>query len=209
MAQVTAIREVRGLISIDLDGMQWLRVRKEHFRKNALECGDCIDSDEYLDRIAAAQAADCYEAALTILDSAAQTQAGIVKKLTQKGFVRPAAEAAAQRLVDARLIDDRDYAQRLAQSQLGKAAGVYAVRRKLRAKNLGEDDIEAVMSDFDDAQQIAACREAAAKIARKYAALPPREARAKLPQALARRGFSWDTISACLSDFGGSADDFE
>lgn len=209
MAQVTSVREMRGLICVDLDGMQWIRVRKAHFRKNALEVNDCVDPEEYLDRLAAAQAADCYEAALTMLDSAAQTQAGIVKKLMLKGFVRPAAEAAAQRLVDARLIDDSDYARRLAQSQLGKSAGVYAVRRKLRAKDISEADIEAAMSGFDDAQQLSACREAAAKLCRKYAALPSREARAKLSQALARRGFGWETISAALSDFDGFGDDFE
>lgn len=209
MAQVTSVREMRGLICIDLDGTQWIRLRKEHFRKNALEVNDCVDPEEYLDHLAAAQAADCYEAALTMLDSAAQTQAGIVKKLMLKGFVRPAAEASAQRLVDARLIDDSDFAQRLAQSQLGRAAGVYAVRRKLRAKDLSEEDIEAAMSGFDDAQQLSACREAAVKLRRKYAAFPPREARAKLSQALARRGFGWDTISVVLSDFDGSGDDFD
>ena len=64
--------------------------------------------------------------------------------------------------------------------------------------------IEEAMQCFDSAQQAEACRAAAESLCRKYAALPPREARAKLSQALARRGFGWESISgaveAVLSD---------
>ena len=207
MAQITGLREVRGQIIIDLDGVRWLSVRKKHFRQCPLELQDAIDPDAYLDRIAAVQSADAYEAALTMLDTAAQTRAGVVKKLILKGYAAPAAEAAAERLEAAGLIDDRRYAERLAQSQLNKPVGAFAVRRKLRGKNLSEADIEAVMDSFDGVQQSAACFDAAQSLYKKYAALPPREARAKLSQALARRGFSWDAISQALDLVASPADD--
>ena len=198
MAQITGLREFRGQIIIDLDGVRWLSVCKKHFRQCPLELEGTVDPDAYLDRISAVQSADAYEAALTMLDTAAQTRAGVVKKLMRKGYAAPAAEAAAERLEAVGLIDDRRYAERLAQSQLNRSVGAFAVRRKLRGKNLSEEDIEAVMDSFDDVQQSTACFEAAQSLHKKYAALPPREARAKLSQALARRGFSWDAISETL-----------
>lgn len=207
MAQVTAIRENRGLIRIDLDGVRWISVRKKHFSRLPLEEGGAVEPEQYLDALAEVQAADCYEAALTILDSAAQTRAGMEKKLVMKGYAAPAAKRAVQRLADAGLIDDRRFAERAAQTQLNKPVGAYAVRRKLRAKNLTEDDIEAVMADFDEAQQTAACRDAARRLWRKYSSLEPREGTAKLTQALARRGFSWDTISECVEEIRSEADD--
>lgn len=200
MALVTEIRESRGLTAISLDGILWLRVKTKHFGKLPLEEGSHIDPDEYTDRMSALQFSDCYEAALTVLDQAACTTGDMRRKLLRKGFVETAAEAAVAKLVDVGLLDDLRYAQRLAQSQVQKPVGVYAVKRKLRAKMLSEEAVEAAMEDFNEEQQTSACRAAADKLVRKYAALPPREARAKLSQALARRGFSWDAISGTVDD---------
>lgn len=207
MAHVTGIRELRGLVEVSLDGVAWLRVRKKHFSLHPLEEGAEIEPENYIDSLAAVQAADCYEAALCMLDVAAQTRNDIARKLRAKGFVAPAAESTADRLVTNGLIDDRRYAERLAQSQLRKPVGAYAVRRKLRSKQLSEEDVEAAMEGFDEAQQSAACAEAAAKLWRKYAALPRREGKSKLSQGLARRGFSWDAISSAVDAL--LADDFE
>lgn len=210
MAILTNIREVRGLMELSLDGVVWLHVRKKHFLKLAVEAGETVDPDAYIDRMAALQAADCYEAALTMLDQAAQVSRDLEAKLVRKGYVSPAAHAAVSRLMDNGLVDDERYAQRMAQAQLNKAVGVYAVRRKLMAKRLPEEAIEAAMEGFDDEQQQDACNEAAAKLWRKYAALPSREGRAKLGQALARKGFGWDAIrNAVDAVSGGDLDDFD
>ena len=198
MAFVSDVRENRGLIEVSLDGVLWLRVRKKHFYMVPLESGESLDPELYLDRIAAVQAADCYEAALTILDQAAQTSGNLRLKLMRKGFVETAAQAAVDRLTSNGLIDDTRFAERIAQSQLNKAVGAYAVRRKLMAKHLPAEAIESVMDDFDSEQQSQACREAADKLWKKYASLPSRESRAKLSQALARRGFSWESISSIV-----------
>ena len=61
---------------------------------------------------------------------------------------------------------------------------------------LGE--IEEALSAFDEEQQRAACLEVAQSLFRRYAELPRREGRAKLSQALARRGFGWDAIESTV-----------
>lgn len=198
MAEVSGIRESRGLIEISLDGILWLRVRKKHFAMIPLQPGEGIDPEEYAGRLSSVQAADCYEAALCMLDQAAQTSSDLLAKLKRRGYAEPAARAVVERLVGNGLIDDTRYAERLAHSQLSKPVGAYAVRRKLMAKHLPEEAIEAAMENFDSEQQSQACCEAAEKLWRKYSALPPREGRAKLSQALARRGFSWDAISSAV-----------
>jgi len=198
MAVVSDLRENRGLMEISLDGVTWLKLRKKHFSLNPIQIGEGIDPDQYIDRTAALQAADCYEAALTMLDQAAQTSGGLRLKLMRKGLVEPAARAVVDRLVDNGLIDDARYAERIAQGQLNKAVSAYAVRRKLMGKHLPQEAIEAAMEGFDGEQQAQACQEAAVKLWRKYCTLPRREARAKLSQALARRGFNWDAISSAV-----------
>lgn len=200
MAEVSELRENRGLIEISLDGVLWLRVRKKHFALVPLESGEELNPEEYMDRLSSVQAADCYEAALCMLDQAAQTSGDLLAKLKRKGYAEPAALAVVERLIGNGLIDDARYALRLAQAQLNKPMGAYAVRRKLKAKHLPEEAIEAAMEDFDSEQQTQACKEAAEKLWRKYAVLPRREGRAKLSQALARRGFSWDAICSAADE---------
>ena len=209
MAIVSDVREVRGLMELSLDGVVWLRLRKKHFAKRPLSPGDAVDPESYVDSLAAVQAADCYEAALTMLDRASHSSGNLRAKLERAGYVSPAAEAAVARLVENRLVDDRRYAERIAQTQINKAAGAYAVRRKLRAKRLSEEDIDAAMQGFDDEQQAAACRAAAEKLWRKYAALPAREGKAKLSQALARRGFGWDAIRSVVEDISGDFEEYD
>ena len=201
MATVTEIRENRGIIEVYIEGARFARIKKTHFQKKPLVPGDEVAPEEYLDAMAALQFADAYEVALTSLDFSPRTAREIERNLVRKGFVPPAAMAVAEKLSEARIIDDARYAQRLAENAAKKSAGKFAVRRKLQAKGIGEEDAEAALSQLDDGQQARAAREAAEKLGRKYEALPPREARAKLSQALARRGFSWDAISNVLDGF--------
>ncbi len=198
MAVVTGIQENRGLVEIALDGVTAARVRRVHYEKCPVELGAELDIDEYLDRVAAAQFSDGYEAALTSLDFCARSALEIGKALRRKGYVEPCVQAVVERLRENGLIDDARYAQRMAEVQSNRPVGVYAFRRKLRAKGISDDDAEEALSAFDDEQQRDAALAAARQLYRKYQDLPEREARAKLSQALARRGFGWDAIEGAI-----------
>ena len=194
MAYITDVRENRGLVEISADGSVLLRVRKKHFAKAPVQAGEEIEIEAYMDRLAQIQFPDAYEAALTSLDFSARTAREIAQALRRKGFVRPAIDAVVERLTESRLVDDKRYAQRMAENTLRKPVGVYAMKRKLRAKGISDEDAEEALSAFDAEQQLASAKAAAEKLAKKYRDLPLREGRAKLSQALARRGFPWDAV---------------
>ena len=198
MSTVTGIEEQRGSIAIYADGAQVLRVKKAHFAQCPLAEGDDFDLERYADRLAAVQFRDAYEAALSCLDRSARTAKQISDALRRRGYVGPAIAATVERLKESGLIDDARYAGRLAELQSQKPVGVYAFRRKLRAHGVSEADAEEALEAFDDEQQQAACLEAARRLFRKYEALPAREGRAKLTQALMRRGFSWDAVEGAV-----------
>ena len=187
MAIVSDIRESRGIVEIVADGATVARVRRAHFSKCPVECGGEIDVEAYLGRVASVQFADAYEAALSSLDYCARSARELGNALRRKGYVQPAIEAVVARLTESGLIDDARYAQRMAETQVNKPVGLYALKRKLRAKGISEADAERAL-------------EAAQKLYRKYEALPTREAKAKLSQALARRGFSWDAIESATDE---------
>lgn len=198
MPTVTGIEDRRGVVEIVADGATVARVRRAHFEKCPVAVGDEIDPEAYLGRVAAAQFAGCYEAALTSLDFCARSAKELSSALRRKGYVEPAVEAVVARLTENGLIDDARYARRMAEVQSAKPVGVYAFKRKLRAKGISEDDAEDALAAFDEDQQREAALLAAQKLWRKYEALPEREARAKLSQALVRRGFSWDAVESAV-----------
>lgn len=200
MAIVTGVRRYRGIISLSADGMELARIREKDFALQPLEEGDAFDEDEYLDRIAAAQMKDACNTALTLLEASEKTKAELKKTLLRKGFVEAAAQAAVDMAAEYRFVDDKRFAKRTAEISRSKPVGVYALKRKLRAKGISEEDADEALSALDEDQQKGACKRLYEKIAYKYEDLPAREARAKASQALARRGFSWDVISSILGD---------
>lgn len=200
MAIVTEIRENRGIVEVVTEGSTFARVRKAHFDRLPLAVGDDVDEEAWLDRVAAVQFADAYEAALTSLDRSERTARDLANALRRKGIVQPAVDAVLARLTENGLIDDARYARRMAELQASKPVGLYAFKRKLRAKGIHDDDAGEALAAFDDDQQRAAAVQAAQKLYRKYEALPEREARAKLSQALARRGFGWDAIEGAVEE---------
>ncbi|MBR0369016.1 MAG: regulatory protein RecX [Clostridia bacterium] len=201
MAVITGIEVIRGRVVVQADGATIARLPVAHFEKCPLHEGDEIDPELWLENVAEVQRADAYEAALTQLDRSERTEKQLSDALRRKGYVAPAIEATVARLTSAGLIDDARYARRMAEAHAAKAVGVYSFKRKLMARGISADDAGDALACFDDAQQRDACRAAARGLWRKYESLPPREARAKLSQALARRGFGWDVIEATIDDF--------
>ena len=198
MSTVTEVRVFRGAARLSFDDAAPLKVRLKHFKAMPLEAGDEVDVEEYAAQVAEAQRADAYEAALNSLDLCARTRQELRRSLLARGFVSGAVEATLDRLADSGLVDDRRYAERAVEVSAARPVGVYAVRRKLRAKGVAEEDAEAALGALDDEQQSQAAQAAARSLLRRYAQLPAREGRAKLSQALARRGFSWEAVRAAV-----------
>lgn len=198
MSMITGIETSRGMVSVYADGSLALKIRKAHFDKLPVNTGDDIDLTAWENRLAPLQFADAWEAALTSLDRAARTEKELRASLARKGYVEPVIDAVIERLKETGLLNDARYAERMAELQSKRPVGLHAFRRKLAAKGISEDDAAEALSAFDEEQQKDACLAAARTLCRKYEALPHREARAKLSQALARRGFGWDAIEGAV-----------
>ena len=161
MAIVTGIEATRTRVIVYADGSELARLQKAHFDKCPLREGEEFDPEQWMDHVAAAQFADAYEAALTSLDYYSRSAKELSGALKRKGFVQPAIDATIERLRDVGLIDDAQYARRMAETQAHKPVGVYAFKRRLMAKGISEDDAQEALAAFDDDQQRAACRAAA------------------------------------------------
>ena len=198
MATVVSVEIRRGIAQVLTDAGEKLQIRQKHFLLRPLQPGDCLETESYLDAIAALQSKEAYEAALCALDISARTRNELAKILSRKGYVLPAVEAALARLTEIGLIDDRRYVQRQVEIALERPIGAYALKRKLRERGISEEDLSPALDSLDAQQQLAAAEKAIGALRRRYEKLPANEARRKLSQALARRGFGWDTIAQAI-----------
>jgi regulatory protein len=119
--------------------------------------------------------------------------------LSLKGYLDAPIESAIARLLRAGLIDDVAHAGRMVETASAGGLSKNAIRRKLRQKGIGEEDAERALEAVSDEEQLASARRLAQRLRPRYSSLESPAARARLSQALARRGFSWDVIHQALS----------
>ena len=198
MVKIVSVEKLRSASRVCFDDGASIILRNKDAEGFKLSVGAEIERDALIQRLCAAQFDDAYEAALNILDRSAKTEAEIHKKLVFKGYLDQVADAVCLRLKETRLIDDKYIAQRLSSGMSAAGKGKYAVLQKLRARGIDKADSEEVMDEITDDMQNEAAFCQASKIWRKYAALDKRERKSKLSQALARRGFSWDSIEYAI-----------
>ena len=198
MSTVTAVEKRGHVYLVYTDGRLLARINRGSFELRPLKEGDFIDEEQYLEATALLQEPLAYEAALSALDRAAKTERALTRHLLDRGFLPGPAESAVKRLVRARLIDDAAIAERLTQAGAASGRSKNALKQKLRAKGVGDDDIDSALEGVSDEDQLISAKKLAVRMFPRYEKLEKRAARAKLSQALARRGFSWDVIDRAL-----------
>ena len=207
MSKITSITQARGIARLGFDDESSLSLRVKDLKRLGLSEGLSFDPERLRAEICRAQLDDAYEDALTRLDYAARSEKEILQALLRKGYLQEAAEAVVERLRDARLLNDRELAQRLTSAMEAGGRGKYAIQRKLRQRGIAAEASDEALDELSEEAQDASALKAARQLIRKYAALEPREAKNKLSQALSRRGFSWDSISYALEKISFSQED--
>ncbi|HIV29150.1 MAG TPA: RecX family transcriptional regulator [Candidatus Ornithocaccomicrobium faecavium] len=203
------IRVRGGLATLCANGVELITVRAKDLKAHPVREGEDLDAEEYAARVAPGQLADAYEAALCMLDRSAKTAWQIENSLRQKGFVPAVRESVTERLRENRLIDDALFARRMVEAGQRAGTGLFALKQKMRAKGIAEEVAEEALTAIGEDSQLSAARALAQKLAPRYAGQPPRQARGKLSQALARKGFSWDVIASALECLPEDAGEFE
>jgi regulatory protein len=204
MATVSLIEKRGPVYRVYADERLMAQIDRASFERAPLREGDEIDPEAYLEGVARLQLGPVYEAALSALDRSAKTEKALRRWLSLRGFLEPAVDSAIGRLSRARLLDDGAIAQRMTEAGASGGLSKNAIKRKLRMKGVGEEEIESALEIVSDGDQLASAKRLAAKLYPRYAGEETRAARAKLSQALARRGFSWDVIAQALEGlFGG------
>jgi len=150
------------------------------------------------------------EAALRILARGPRTEREVEGRLRERGYLSEAVEGALGRLRRVSLLDDRAFVRSFLRTELLKSPqGKRLLEMKLKRRGVPDaliQNVEALIEEDPDlagrslASEEGRAAQGFAQLRRRYARLAPDVYRRRMQQALARRGFGWDTIRDLLGE---------
>ena len=133
--------------------------------------------------------------ALSLLDRRDYSRAELLRKLTDKGFDEAAAEQALDRLAELGFVDDARYAPIVVRHYAAKGFGAQRVRGELQRRGIPKELWDAALAEMPE-QDETVDRLLRARLS--GADPDDRAALKKAADALLRRGYGWDEISAAV-----------
>ncbi|XOQ43324.1 MAG: Regulatory protein RecX [Clostridium sp.] len=188
----------KGLTALFIDGEFAVNVDTETFMRSGLKLGEEITDEQLHQLILQSDARRAQEKALYLLEHRAHSHKELVDKVARV-VPREAAEHAVQHLEQLGLVNDEEYAARLAAELFErKGYSVSRVRWELMKKGINRDLAERIVEENapDPVQTILRL------IDRKYARLLGDEkGRRRTVAALQRLGYHWEDIKIALEKY--------
>jgi len=159
-----------------------------------LEQGRSLSQQEIEELIQKDTSEVAFQKAIKLLDYRPRTGQEIRQKLQQKGFEPGQINQVVERLIAAHLIHDEKFAAAWVESRNQfRPSSQRVLRYELRSKGIDEEIIEEALQSSEEDLELA--RRAAQKMVRRLSNLDWQEFRKKLSAFLARRGFSYETVT--------------
>lgn len=199
---ITDVQPRRHRLSqLYIDGEAAVKVDTETWLRSGLAPGDEIDDEALYTLLQDSAAHRAHEKALYLLEHRAHSKKELADKIARAEFDREAAQQAAERMEELGLVDDEQYARRLAQELFTrKKFGVRRVKQELRQKGIAEEIIQLVLDEFSTEQEESA-EKIRAILERKYpAAWEDEKIRRRAIAALQRYGYSMEDIFDVLKE---------
>jgi regulatory protein len=143
---------------------------------------------------------------LRLLSRRAHSRVELLRKLTRRGYDRPAISTAMGRLEELGYLDDQSFARSFVRRR-GSVRGPRALSAELAARGVDRAQVDTAIAEFGEAEQLAAATQIAERL---YARKPSPGYRALLDEVgtkLVRRGFSVSVArAACHTVLAGRPD---
>ena len=148
--KITDIAPRRHRLSqLYIDGEAAVKVDTETLLRRGIAIGDELDDEELHALLQASAKHRAEEKALYLLEHRAHSKKELENKITRAEFDREAARSAVEHMEELGLLNDEDYARRLANELFTrKKFGARRVKQELRQKGIDDALIAAVMDEF-------------------------------------------------------------
>lgn len=196
--KITDIRPRRkGLSAVYIDGEYALSLDTQTLLEHRIDIGREFDDEELHDLIESSNERRAKEKALWLISYRSHSKKELRDKISRT-CDRQSAEKAVERMEELGLVNDRDYAERCAQTLIfTKHMSKRGAAMELRHKGIESEIIDEVLDDIevDEREQIQAV------IERKYPKIDDEKIRRRAVSALQRLGYGWEDIKAVIESF--------
>ena len=196
--KITDIRPRRkGLSAVYIDGEYALSLDTQTLLEHRIDIGREFDDEELHDLIESSNERRAKEKALWLISYRSHSKKELRDKISRT-CDRQSAEKAVERMEELGLVNDRDYAERCAQTLIfTKHMSKRGAAMELRRKGIESEIIDEVLDDIevDEREQIQAV------IERKYPKIDDEKIRRRAVAALQRLGYGWEDIKAVIEPF--------
>lgn len=188
----------KNLTQLYLDGEPGPKVDTEVFLLSRLKPGDELTQEELSELMERSDARRAREKALYLLEHRSHSKRELTEKIARTAASREAAQAAADRLEEIGLIDDKAFAESYARELfLRKRFGALRVRQELSRKGIDRELIDQVMAPY--LEEDTGEENIALVLARRYPLWREDEkVRRRAVAALQRLGYSYGQIRAVM-----------
>ncbi len=196
---ITDLKPARKKLTIVyIDGEYAMKLDTQVLEDNCIKVGTQLDDDRLHELVIESEYRRAKEKALWLLSGRDYAKGELETKLKKEASAETAAQVC-ERMEELGLINDENYARRLASDLLNiKKMSVRGAKYKLMEKGIDKDLAEEILDEFevDPVEQIAEL------IERKYAdKLSDEKLRRRTIAALQRLGYSWSDIKSAIEQF--------
>ena len=184
----------RGLVQLYLDGEPGPKIDQEVFLLSRRKPGDQLTQEELSQLLEQSDARRAREKALYLLEHRSHSKRELTEKIARTAASQEAAQAAADRLEEMGLLDDRAFAENYARELfVRKRFGPLRVRQELSRKGIDRELIDQVMAPY--LEEDAGEENMALVLAKRYPLWREDEkTRRRAVAALQRMGYSYGKI---------------
>ena len=144
----------RGLVQLFLDGEAAVKLDAQVFLQSGLKPGDQVSDQELFELIQASDARRAQEKALYLLEYRNYSKRELTEKIARTAASREAAQAAAGRMEELGLIDDRRFGEDYAREQFSrKGYGARRAAQELRRKGLDQELVQELVEKYGSPEQ--------------------------------------------------------
>ena len=144
----------RGLVQLFLDGEAAVKLDAQVFLQSGLKPGDQVSDQELFELIQVSDARRAQEKALYLLEYRNYSKRELTEKIARTAASREAAQAAAGRMEELGLIDDRRFGEDYARELFSrKGYGARRVAQELRRRGIGQELIQELLAEYEDPER--------------------------------------------------------
>lgn len=195
----------RGFVQLFLDGEAAVKLDAQVFLQSGLKPGDQVSDQELFELIQASDARRAQEKALYLLEYRNYSKRELTEKIARTAASREAAQAAAGRMEELGLIDDRRFGEDYAKELFSrKGYGARRAAQELRRKGLDQELVQELVEKYGSPEQSG--ENIRRVLEKKYPGWREDEkARRRAFAALQRLGYSYQEVREAM----GQGEDWE